>query len=623
MDWFEITASLLRGIHVAALLSLFGCLVFRGLVSPADVAAGDAPRAMAIRIGSVSLWLALAFGGAWLVATSAAITGADNFPSVLRALPAVTLHTDFGNVICARLLLLLGVLPLLRRQTRLGKTAGLIASAVAVALQPWLGHIDALTGSTRTVLIPVEIAHLLAAGAWLGGLLPLMLCVLQAPPPLAAALCERFTPVGLVAVGTIALTAFPQAGGLIGELPSLFGTQYGQLALTKLGLFFLALGLACVNRLFLTARLGSAGPRPARDGTRNWLIASIAIEAMVGLCVVLAAAAMASSPPAIHVQPVWPFRWRLSTVAWQEPDLRGELVRLLFAVGAGVALIGASKLVRRFRVLACVLAVIVIAPFAPSLGLLLVDAYPTSYARSTTGFSVTAIVRGEILFGQQCAICHDAKIGAGGAIDLTGSHLWGHLDGDLFWRITDGVADPDGAALMPGFGSMLSEDDRWALIDFMHARNVGVQARDTGKWSPPVPAPATPLNCDGGEAGSLADLGSHDVLLVADGDRSAATVVGQGSISGIEKVRLVRGAGGAPEEGKCVTSAAVAWEAWRVLSGVATDRFGGYRAVVDSQGWLRAWLPPDSGPERLPAAVRDADSHPIGAAGSQERGHRH
>jgi mono/diheme cytochrome c family protein len=492
-------------------------------------------------------------------------------------------------------------------------------SGAAVGLQPWLGHVGALAGSARTVLIPIEIAHLLAAGAWLGGLLPLLLCILRAPPPLATVLCERFTPVGLVAVGTIAVTALPQAGELIGDLPALFGTQYGQLALTKLGLFFLALGLACVNRLILTARLDRMG----RGAARNLLIGSIAIETVIGLCVVLAAAAMASSPPAAHVQPVWPFRWRLSTVAWQEPELRGELVRLVVAMAAGLTLICVSQFVRRFRILACGLAVIVIAPFAPSLNVLVVEAFPTSYARSTTGFSVAAIVRGEVLFHQQCAVCHDPKIGTGGAIDLTASHLWGHLDGDLFWRITDGVSDPEGAAVMPGFGSMLSEYDRWALIDFMYARNVGVQARDTGKWSPPVPAPATPLNCDGGEAGSLAELGAHDVLLVADGDPSVAAGIGQGSIPGIERIRLVRGAGGAPEEGQCVTGAPGAWEAWRVLSGIPADQFGGYRAVIDSQGWLRAWLAPDLGPEQVQAAVLDANANPIGPVGPQEQGHRH
>jgi hypothetical protein len=158
MDWFEITLSLIRGIHVAALLSLFGCLVFRRFVAPADGPARDMPPAIAIRVGSISLWLALAFGGAWLIATAAAITGAGDLSAVLHAVPVVALHTDFGNAICARLGLLAVVLPLLARQNRHTRAAALLIAAAAVALQPWLGHVDALAGTARTVLIPIEIS---------------------------------------------------------------------------------------------------------------------------------------------------------------------------------------------------------------------------------------------------------------------------------------------------------------------------------------------------------------------------------------------------------------------------------------------------------------------------------
>jgi hypothetical protein len=74
----------------------------------------------------------------------------------------------------------------------------------------------------------------------------------------------------------------------------------------------------------------------------------------------------------------------------------------------------------------------------------------------------------------------------------------------LFWWIAKGVIDPEGNALMPGFGSVLSEDDIWTLIDFIRARNIGPQAADTGAWAPPVAAPTTPLSCAGRDADELA-----------------------------------------------------------------------------------------------------------------------
>jgi hypothetical protein len=72
-----------------------------------------------------------------------------------------------------------------------------------------------------------------------------------------------------------------------------------------------------------------------------------------------------------------------------------------------------------------------------------------------------------------------------------------------------------------------------------------------------------------------------------------------------------------------VAATPAAWEAWRVLSGVPSDRFSGYQALVDRQGWLRAWLPSGLAPDLILAAVRDADSHPIAASARAVQAHHH
>jgi putative copper export protein/mono/diheme cytochrome c family protein len=606
----ETAAMLLRGSHMVALLSLFGCLVFGSFVVPREAA--GAPLAAVNRIASVSAWLALLLGCAWMGAVAGTIAGAESVGTLLAAIPAVVRHTSFGNLACVRSLLLIAVLPLLVSRNHRARNAALLAAGCAIALQPLHGHIGAADG--RDVLIPIEIAHLLAAGAWFGCLAPLLVCVIRTPAPMAAALCERFTPVGLVAVGTIAVTALPQAGALIGGIPGLLGTQYGRLALLKFGLFCLSLVLACVNRLVLTARLGTSPDRRA-------LIGSIAIEVLALFCVVMAAGAMASTVPATHTQPVWPFPWRPSLEVWAEPGLRAELERLMIATAGGFLLVCASLAMRHFRILALISAVLVIAPFTPALELLLVEAYPTSYARSTTGFSVNAIARGQALFGERCAVCHEPLTGTRGAADLTASHIWGHLDGELFWWITDGVRDFEGSALMPAFGSVLSEDDRWALIDFIRARNVGRQNALTGHWSPPVPAPATPLSCAGNDADTLADLTMRVAVVVVEGG-PATSQYAEENLSDSVTIRLSQDAAARPKQGECVAASADAWEAWRIVSGLAPDRFGGSRAIVDGQGWLRAWLLPGAGSDAVLAAVRDARAHPLSAA-ALAGGHHH
>ena len=616
MDWFAIVTALSRGCHLAASLSLFGCLVFQRFVLPAP----ERVWFLAInRLALLSASLALLFGALWLMAVSATMAGAISLDATFDALCLVAERTDFGNYVCARLVLLvvaIAGLPIagLPRRRSMVNAGLLLVAGGALALQPFIGHIGQLPGAER-VLIPVEMAHLLAAGAWLGGLLPLLLIATRAPADLSALVCERFTPVGLLAVGTIAVTALPQAFALIGGPPQFFGTQYGHFALLKIALFIVALSFAGVNRLVLTTKLRASGPMPAR----RVLIGSVVLETVVVFCVVFAAAAMASSPPAAHVQPVWPFAWRPSTEAWDEPELRGELVRLLIAAAAGVVLIAASLALRRFRLLAIVVAVIVIAPFTPSLSLLFVEAYPTSYMHSTTGFSAEAIVHGQLLFQQRCAACHAPREGSGGGADLTAPHLWGHLDGELYWWVTNGVADWRGNAVMPAFGSVLSEQDRWSLIDFIRARNIGVQISKTGKWQPPVPAPATPLICAGRDADEIGDLARHVLLVVAGGD--SATVKAPDHSDAIP-IELVRGEAGTPPSGQCVADSAFAWDAWAILAGVTQDAFTGYQVVVDPQGWMRAVLPPGTAAEALQAAIRDAEAHPI-AGGARPEAHHH
>jgi putative copper resistance protein D len=112
-----------------------------------------------------------------------------------------------------------------------------------------------------------------------------------------------------------------------------------------------------------------------------------------------------------------------------------------------------------------------------------VDAYPTTYRRSTIPYQASSIASGMALFAAHCAICHGVDgmgDGPGGAglpkrpADLTAPHTAQHTAGDLFWWITHGI--PAGG--MPAFGDRLSEAERWDLINFLRAIASGAQARE-------------------------------------------------------------------------------------------------------------------------------------------------
>ena len=526
MSTLEIVVALLRGAHVAALVSLFGTLVFLTLVAPAAVAeaAKDAPRLRRrlLRVARISAAFALIVGIAWMAVESAVIAGAGSVAMTLQALPVVALRTQFGQWLLVRGVLLLAALPLLR-PWRAGNAVAAVLAAMALALQPMLGHAGALGGSLGTTLIISEVLHLLAAGAWLGSLLPLFITIGTLPHNAAATACRSFTPVGLSAVLVLGGTATVQVTEFMGGLPGLFGTGYGQIALVKLGLFVVLLTLAAINRLALTDRLAGTAP----DAARRHMRMSVATEAVLGMLVVLTAGFLASHAPGTHEQPVWPFAWRPSLSAFYEPELRNEVTVALLAAGAAVIIAIIGVIWRKVRWPALVVAVITLALAIPHLDLLFVEAYPTSFYTSPTEFAATAIVHGAKLFAANCVACHGTEGRGDGPsakslpwppADLTAEHFWAHSDGELFWYLSHGFDAPDGSLAMPGFATALSSEGRWDLIDYLRAHNAGESMRTTGKWAHPLPIPQFDIKCADGRTLDLDDLRGRVLRIIAMSD---------------------------------------------------------------------------------------------------------
>jgi putative copper resistance protein D len=263
---------LLRGTSLAAILSAFGCSVF-------GLAFGTHHKWL--RLGTVGLALILTIG--WLFLASAEIAGAETIHDLIAALPIVAFDTRFGRLGLARLVcLLFALLP-----GRFGRALGVVATAIAGVLQAGMGHAAAAGGEDGLALIGMESLHLLAAGAWLSGLLPLLVA-LAADPPGAAQLCRAFSPLGFASVLVLSGTGVFQAEALVEHSSALIGTPYGRMVLVKLALFTVLLALAVVNRFTLTVGLPES---------RRWLLGSVAIETGFGLAIIVAAARLASLAP--------------------------------------------------------------------------------------------------------------------------------------------------------------------------------------------------------------------------------------------------------------------------------------------------------------------------------------
>jgi putative copper export protein/mono/diheme cytochrome c family protein len=341
----------------------------------------------------------------------------------------------------------------------------ILPAGIAAALHGSVGH----AAATEDLWLRAAMTlHLLAAGAWLGGLLPLYLALREDDP---GSVARRFSWLGVVCVATLGATALVLANALAGGLPGLVGTAYGWVLLTKIGLFLGMLALAARNRFVLTPRLAGA-PRA--------LDRSVAVEIGLGVVLVGAAALLASLPPGAHEQPDWPFPWRPSLDVLADDDLRAEIGHALLGLAAAGALVVAATLLRRLRVVALLAAGAIVWFALPSLQLLLVPAEPTYYWLSPSTGDAAAIARGQAAYLAHCVACHgpgghgDGPLAAGLPIppaDLTAPHLWDHSDGELFWWISHGMVGPDGRTVMPGAAATLDAMTRWELIDFLHSNN--------------------------------------------------------------------------------------------------------------------------------------------------------
>lgn len=184
-----------------------------------------------------------------------------------------------------------------------------LVGGVALASFPWSGHGAAGEGAAGAVQLGADIAHLLAAGVWVGALVALLAALRSARRrpddraalvPLHAALAG-FAGVGSAVVAVVVATGLVNSWFLVGPagLPRLADTPWGQLLLLKLVVFAAMLALAAANRFrhtpALAAGLAAADPAPAVRSLRR----SIAWETACAILVLALVALLGQlAPPA-------------------------------------------------------------------------------------------------------------------------------------------------------------------------------------------------------------------------------------------------------------------------------------------------------------------------------------
>ncbi|MFD8828195.1 copper resistance CopC/CopD family protein [Streptomyces sp. NPDC059605] len=125
----------------------------------------------------------------------------------------------------------------------------------------WALAEHASAGLQPGIAMPVDVLHLLAVAAWLGGLVALLVA-LHRTPDIDATAVRRFSRVAFGSVLVLTATGIYQSWRQVGTWSALTGTAYGQLLLVKVGLVGALVAIAWFSRRW-TARLITNGPEAA------------------------------------------------------------------------------------------------------------------------------------------------------------------------------------------------------------------------------------------------------------------------------------------------------------------------------------------------------------------------
>jgi putative copper resistance protein D len=252
--------------------------------------------------------LGVLFTAASVVDLAASMSGITLAEVNSGAIATILSVPALGTSIIVRMaaLLVVAAIGILPFPAWLRALAMAVASGIALATLGWIGHGSMDSGAFGWVHMIADIVHLLAAAAWIGAIVGLLIGVVVArgsPTPerlgRAWSALAKFAQTGTLLVGAIVLTGLINGWAIVGPagVPLLPTTPYGRLLIAKLLLFAAMLALAARNRFrhvpHLRRAIDSGVPGPALIRLRH----SLVVEAGCGIAVLIAVAWLGTLDP--------------------------------------------------------------------------------------------------------------------------------------------------------------------------------------------------------------------------------------------------------------------------------------------------------------------------------------
>ena len=179
-----------------------------------------------------------------------------------------------------------------------------LAGAALLSLA-WNGHAAGGEGVSGAVRLVAGMAHLLAAGGWIGAIFALLILFVRHGKPAAGEglhmlwrALHTFSRPGTVFVGVLVVTGILHYGDLVGwSIAPLFHSRHGNLMLLKLALFAAMLGLAALHRRWLVPRLARDIQTGVPSHSAPHLRLTVTIEATIALLILVSVAVLGTLSP--------------------------------------------------------------------------------------------------------------------------------------------------------------------------------------------------------------------------------------------------------------------------------------------------------------------------------------
>ncbi|OAT32133.1 copper resistance protein D [Buttiauxella brennerae ATCC 51605] len=281
----------LRFIHFTALMVLLGSTISCSFLAPQQF------KPVIIRrlkwLWHSAVWMT-ALSAILLLCAQAGMMGSGWRDVINPQIWLAVLGTRFGSVWLWQILLGVITVVVLLIKPRILQPMLLILAAAQLILLAGVGHAAMREGFVGGLQRVNHAVHLLSAGWWVGGLLPLLMCMRMAHKPqwrqAAITTMMRFSRYGHLAVAAILLSGLINSLMILGwSLP--LESDYVRFLLVKVVFVAVMVIIALYNRYFLVPRFNRAPTATKQFIQLTWL------EVILSVLVLLAVSIFATWEP--------------------------------------------------------------------------------------------------------------------------------------------------------------------------------------------------------------------------------------------------------------------------------------------------------------------------------------